>query len=132
VIIDTSIVVALALREPTVDWVRRTLGAFPRESLHMSWINIGETAMTLRRTNPLASEALEPTLARVGIEPLDLNYPVIRIAAEARVRFPLNFGDCFAYAHARLLNEPLLTLDADFLQTDLKRVLHPDRPAEGP
>lgn len=131
-IVDTSIVVALALREPTVDWVRRTLQAFPREPLRMSWVNVAEAAMVLGRSNPLASEALEPTLARVGVEPLAVDYPVVHAAAKARSRFPLNFGDCFAYAHARLLNEPLLTLDADFLQTDLARVLHPDRPADQP
>jgi len=53
-----------------------------------------------------------------------------RIAIAARARFPLNFGDCFAYAHARLRKEPLITLDDDFLATDLEAVWHP-RPRSG-
>jgi ribonuclease VapC len=45
------------------------------------------------------------------------------IAAEARVRYPLNLGDCFAYALARHEDCPLLTLDRDFRRTDVKVVL---------
>lgn len=32
----------------------------------------------------------------------------------------LNFGDCFAYALAKILGEPLLAKGADFLHTDIK------------
>ena len=66
-------------------------------------------------------------LERLGIEFMSPNRDIVSIVGEARQRFPLNFGDCFAYAHARLLGEPLLTLDADFLKTDLPDVLHPSR-----
>jgi uncharacterized protein with PIN domain len=41
------------------------------------------------------------------------------IAAVARLRFPLNLGDCFAYALARDEDCPLLTLDRDFRRTDI-------------
>ena len=34
---------------------------------------------------------------------------------------------CLAYALARIRRETLITLDADFLATDLPVVLHPDR-----
>jgi len=33
----------------------------------------------------------------------------------------LNFGDCLAYAVARLANEPLLFVGKDFAQTDIAR-----------
>ncbi|MGE3931835.1 MAG: type II toxin-antitoxin system VapC family toxin [Rhodospirillaceae bacterium] len=65
-------------------------------------------------------------LGRIGIEALAPDRDVVRIVGEARHRLPLNFGDCFAYAHAKLLGVPLLTLDSDFLKTDLAAVLHPD------
>ena len=52
---------------------------------------------------------------------------MVELVIRARHQFPLTFGGCFAYAHARLLSEPLLTLDADFLKTDLPNVLHPER-----
>ena len=38
----------------------------------------------------------------------------------------LNFGDCFSYALARVLGEPLLFKGGDFSQTDLQ----PFRPAQ--
>lgn len=34
----------------------------------------------------------------------------------------LNFGDCFAYALARALDEPLLFVGYDFAHTDIRRV----------
>jgi ribonuclease VapC len=67
-------------------------------------------------------------LAALGIEPLEAAREVVRQAIAARSAFPLNFGDCFAYAHARLRGEALITLGDDFLRTDLPLVLHPDAP----
>lgn len=124
-IVDTSIVVALAADEPSVDWIRRTLDEHPAEPLRMSWVNIAECGMVLERAVPGASSALESALAALGIEPLEADFALLRIAVAARARFPLNFGDCFAYAHARLRKEPLITLDDDFLATDLEAVWHP-------
>lgn len=56
--------------------------------------------------------------------------PEHRAAAEAafgahgKGRSPtrLNFGDCMAYAVARLADEPLLTLDRAFAATDIELV----------
>jgi len=41
-----------------------------------------------------------------------------RIVAEARIRYPLNLGDCFAYALARVENCPILAKDSDFRKAD--------------
>ena len=41
------------------------------------------------------------------------------IAAAARLRYPLNLGDCFAYALAKDEDRRLLTLDRDFRRSDL-------------
>jgi ribonuclease VapC len=38
----------------------------------------------------------------------------------ARHRAALNFGDCLAYAVARLSDEPLLAVGSDFSKTDLR------------
>ena len=45
------------------------------------------------------------------------------IAASARLRYPLNLGDCFAYALAKDEACPLLTLDRDFRKTDLAVIM---------
>lgn len=41
------------------------------------------------------------------------------MAAAARIRYPLNLGDCFAYALAKDDDVALLTLDRDFRSTDV-------------
>lgn len=54
-----------------------------------------------------------------------------RIGREARRRYGrgsrhrahLNFGDCFAYALAKVYNEPLLFVGNDFIHTDLQPAL---------
>jgi len=126
-IIDSSVVVALAVREPLSQWISTTLAGYPDEDLFMSWVNVAEASIAVARESVQASEALEPTLVALGIELLDTDFSIVQVVTEARYRFPINFGDCFAYAHAKLRNELLLTLDADFLKTDLERVLHPKR-----
>lgn len=93
----------------------------------MSWINIAEAGIVFEREGSGAGAAVFEAIARLGIEPLSPERGVVELVIHARHRFPLNYGDCFAYAHARLLGEPLLTLDADFLKTDLANVLHPAR-----
>ncbi|NLD67789.1 MAG: type II toxin-antitoxin system VapC family toxin [Limnobacter sp.] len=125
-IVDTSIVVALAASEASCDWIRKTLGDWPRERLRMSCVNIAEAGMVLERAAKGASAGLEEGLAALGIEPVEADFATIEAAISARERFPLDFGDCFAYAFARIRDEALITLDADFLATDLPVVLHPD------
>ena len=126
-ILDTSIVVALAAAEPQAAWIRAALDARPRERLRMSWVNIAEAGMVLERASAGASAPLEAALAALGVEPLEVDFGLLRSVIAARARFPLNFGDCFAYAHARERGEALLTLDAAFLATDLPQVVHPKR-----
>jgi ribonuclease VapC len=66
---------------------------------------------------------------RVAVEPVTLSQVVI--ARDAHRRFgrgsghpaKLNFGDCFAYALATELDEPLLFVGQDFIHTDVRRVL---------
>jgi ribonuclease VapC len=125
VIVDASIVVEMALADPKLAWIERTLGLFPADALRMPWTNIAEAFLAVKSKYPAAFPLLEPMLARATIQPISATYEVVRLVAEARTRFPLNFGDCFAYAHARLTGERLITLDGAFLKTDLTRVLHP-------
>jgi ribonuclease VapC len=63
------------------------------------------------------------------IEPVTAHQATV--AREAHRRFgrgsghpaKLNFGDCFAYALATELDEPLLFVGQDFMHTDVRRVL---------
>jgi len=63
------------------------------------------------------------------VEPVTIQQ--VRITREAYRRYGrgsghlarLNVGDCFAYALAKDLDEPLLFVGQDFVHTDLRRVL---------
>jgi ribonuclease VapC len=69
---------------------------------------------------------LDSLIANADIEtvPLDLAQAVAAREAflkfgKGRHRASLNFGDCFAYALAYVLGEPLLSKGADFIYTDV-------------
>jgi ribonuclease VapC len=71
--------------------------------------------------------------ARIELVPVDLEQ--LGIARRAFSRFgkgrhpaALNFGDCFAYALARALGEPLLYKGDDFARTDIEAVVSRPRP----
>jgi len=69
---------------------------------------------------------LDKFLASAGIDLVAVDEEQARVARAAFGRFGkgrhparLNFGDCFAYALARTLGEPLLCKGADFARTDV-------------
>lgn len=78
-----------------------------------------------------ASEELDELLGRFSVVIEPVTEAQVRIAREAHRRFgrgsghpaKLNFGDCFAYALAKDLDEPLLFIGQDFVHTDIRRVL---------
>jgi ribonuclease VapC len=74
-----------------------------------------------------AAESVESYLALMEIRSVEVAPETARIALDAFDRFGkgrhparLNFGDCFAYACARHLGEPLMFKGADFPQTDIE------------
>jgi ribonuclease VapC len=71
--------------------------------------------------------------AEVAIAPVDVQQA--RAAREAFARYGkgrhaagLNFGDCFSYALASVLGEPLLFKAEDFARTDAVKVVPQGRP----
>ena len=65
-------------------------------------------------------------MARAGIEPVPVTVEQMEAARQAWRRFGrgnhpagLNFGDCFAYALARVAGEPLLFNGDGFTRTDI-------------
>ena len=60
------------------------------------------------------------SVAKVEIVPIDIQQAfVVREAFRASLPAGLNFGDCFAYARARTLPEPLPSKGGDFGRTNL-------------
>jgi ribonuclease VapC len=134
VIVDTSALVAILRLEPDGRLYEAALEASPVNRI--SAATYLETAIVLDRArDPLVSRRLDEMLAeaRVIIEPV--TPAQARIARDAYRDFGkgsghqagLNFGDCFAYALARELGEPLLFKGDHFRHTDIPFI---GRPAE--
>ncbi len=122
-VIDTSAILAVFFAEKHAEWVSSQMNTHAKE-LRMSTVNLTETLIHLQDRQPQLFHELEERLLYNGIRfiPPDLNQA--RIAATARLKFPLNLGDCFAYALALQEGCPILTVDKDFRLLD-HAVVHP-------
>ena len=125
-ILDTSALVAIALRERGYERLEEAVAAAERSAVGTP--TLVEAGVVLQgRVSALARTVLERLLADMEIETLgftDRHWPV---AIRAYARFgkghhpaALNLGDCFTYATASLAGEPLLCVGDDFAQTDLE------------
>lgn len=112
-VLDTSAVLAVFFKEKHGNWVVEKMNQHARE-LRMSTINLTEILIHIKDRQPQLFSTLEDKLLHNGIRFVAPDIEQSRIAAEARMKFPLNLGDCFAYALAIKEDCPILTLDKDF------------------
>ena len=124
-VIDTSALLAVFLaeaeREHFLDLITQA------EACHISAANVLETGIVLdARRGEAAGREFDLFLHQAGFEVVPADAEQIEIARVAwrkygRGHHPagLNFGDCFAYALAKVLDEPLLFKGDDFSHTDL-------------
>jgi len=92
----------------------------------MSTVNYAETLILIEDRQPQLSAEMKSMMETSSIRLVPPHAIQAEIAAKARVQFPLNLGDCFAYALAKDEGCPLLTLDKDFRRCDIE-VLMPRR-----
>lgn len=124
-ILDTSALVAIFYNEPERGEFLKKISECPR--CRMSVANFLELSMVVEhQLGPDASRQVDSFFRRAGIalEPVTLDQGYLARQAfldfgKGRHPAGLNFGDCFAYALARITNEPLLYKGEDFAQTDL-------------
>ena len=123
-VIDTSAILAIFFNEPHAEWVAGLLNQHSRE-LRMSTVNLTETLIRLQDRQPQLFNKLSEQLFHNGIRfvPPDVNQA--KLVANARLKYPLNLGDCFAYALADVEKCPIITLDRDFKVLDIP-ILYPD------
>ena len=122
--VDSSVLLAVLFAEPQMAWAEAQLQAAAGR-LVMSTVNLSEVLIRLKdRRVPDYSE-VEAALLNSGIQFIPPDVHQARIAAQARLDFPLNLGDCFAYALAKTMDCPILTLDRDFRATDAATVSPP-------
>jgi|SRR5215472_12749651 ribonuclease VapC len=130
-VVDTSALLAIFLAEPER---KRFLDLITEaETRCISAANVLETGIVLEaRRGEAAGREFDLFLhhARLEVVPADSEQiEVARVAwrkyGKGRHHAGLNFGDCFAYALAKVMGEPILFKGDDFAHTDLSPVLTP-------
>ena len=125
-IVDASALIAILRNEPETEVFVRAIDDAPRPRI--SAANFLEASIVIdSRQNPLPARRLDDLIAelRLIIEPVtEEQAHVARQAYRDYGRGSghparLNFGDCFAYALARITGEPLLFKGDDFGHTDI-------------
>jgi ribonuclease VapC len=129
-IIDTSALIAILRQEEDAGIIAEAAGKAEKISISAAtWFEAAIVADRFRdRTVGRRFDEICRELSLI-IVPLDETQA--RIAREAYRDFgkgsghkaQLNFGDCFAYALAKALNEPLLYKGTDFGHTDVRSAL---------
>lgn len=129
-IVDTSAIVAVLRDEPDAETFANAIaGARIR---HVSAVNYVEAAAVIDGSrNPIASRRFDDFFREASFTVEAVTAEQARIAREAYKDFgkgsghpaQLNFGDCFAYALAKALSEPILFKGQDFKRTDLTSAL---------
>lgn len=131
-IIDTSALIAILWQEPEAQQFADSIEA-AASNLHMSAATFLETGIVLDGSrDPIVARSSEDLVSRAGIAIEPVTAQQVKIAREAYRDFGkgnghpagLNFGDVFAYALAKLRDEPLLFKGNDFRETDIEPALN--------
>jgi len=126
-IIDTSAVIAVLKEERDAPRFLRAL-TMSTEPKRISAANYLEAAIVVdANRNPLLSRRLDELIVQTEIMAEPVTLEQANIARAAYRDFgrgsghpaQLNFGDCFAYALAKSMREPLLFKGDDFAHTDV-------------
>jgi ribonuclease VapC len=128
-IIDTSAVLAILFAESDAELYARALTQ--AGSCRMSAASFVEAAVVIdTQTKDKGSRQFDTFFRRaaIAIEPVTEEQAHLARQAYAdfgKGRHPagLNFGDCFAYALAKVTGEPLLFKGKDFAKTDIVSAL---------
>jgi len=121
-VVDTSALVAVLFKEPHARWVAAKLSEHAGR-LKMSTVNLAEALILIRDRQPKLYGELETQILSSGIAFIAPDTQQALIASAARIEYPLNLGDCFAYALAVTENGAILTLDRDFTKTNVRCVI---------
>ena len=125
-IVDSSALAAILWNEPDAPVFAAAIDA--ASNRRMSAGTYLEIAILVdARRNPIASRRIDELIAEAAISIEPVTAEQARIARQAYRDFgkgsrhpaQLNFGDCFSYALAKELREPLLFKGNDFIHTDI-------------
>jgi ribonuclease VapC len=125
-VIDSSAFVAILLVETEGKRFLDLIAKAERKSI--SAANAFEAAIVLEaRAGEGAAREFDFFLYEADVKVVPVDSDMVAVARIAWRRYgkgrhpaALNFGDCFAYALAKISGEPLLAKGDDFLQTDIE------------
>ena len=129
-IVDTSAIVAILRNEPEAESFAHAIAS--AKNRRVSAVNFVEAAAVIDGSqNPIASRRFDEFCREAAFTIESVTAEQAQIAREAYKDFgkgsghpaQLNFGDCFAYALAKVLSEPILFKGHDFKNTDLDPAL---------
>jgi ribonuclease VapC len=129
-ILDASAVIAILRDEPEAARFAQAIQDAGRRRI--SAVNYVEAAAVIDGSrDPVASRRFDDLLREAGVTVEPVTQVQAKIARDAYRDFGkgsghparLNFGDCFAYALARAMGEPLLFKGGDFPHTDIASAL---------
>lgn len=126
-ILDTSALIAIVAGEPDAELYIRAISR--AKNCRISAANFVELGLVIENQFGVeVSQQCDALFLRAGvvIEPVTVEQAHMARQASrdfGKGRHPagLNFGDCFAYALAKSMNEPLLFKGEDFKKTDVAR-----------
>jgi ribonuclease VapC len=125
-ILDTSAIVAIAVQEPGYEELLEKV--FGARAVGVGAPTLAESAIVLSaRLGEDARGLLTRFLGEGAIQTIAFAEAHFGVAVGAWLRFgrgrhpaSLNFGDCLAYATAKVADRPLLCVGEDFARTDLR------------
>ena len=130
-VIDTSALVAILLREPDADLFSqaiaeasvRLVSAVTRVELSF----VVESRKRVAGPGDIVRMLRDGRIEVVAVTPeqADIAIQAFRRFGRGRHRAALNIGDCFSYALAKETDLPLLFKGDDFAQTDIRAALMP-------
>ena len=128
-IVDTSAIAAVIFDEADAEYFENEIS--DATVCRMSAANYFEAAMVIEgRMGEEGARELDNYLETAEIEFVDVTLEQAHAARLAWRRYGkgnhpagLNFGDCFAYALAEIVGEPLLYKGDDFALTDVESAL---------
>jgi ribonuclease VapC len=125
-IVDSSAIIAILRNEPDAVALAAALQRAPvRRVSVVTWVESAVVADGNR--NPVLSRKFDDLMhsVRMRIETVtprqaEIARHAYRDFGKGRHKAGLNFGDCFAYALAKEMDEPLLFKGNDFAHTDVE------------
>lgn len=125
-ILDASAIIAMLRAEPDAKDLAGAM--YSAASRRVSAVNYVEAAAVIESgKDPVASRRFDDffhssqvTIAAVTERQAQLARAAYRDFGKGRHKAGLNLGDCFAYALAKDMDEPLLFKGSDFKHTDIE------------